>query len=792
MKDIFRTLPVIAVMTTVAACSGGIEEQNPNGPATGDKIRIEFTAENPGTGIGPTPAAETRTSIHIGDGSFVSRWDDGNEMTLLYGSTAAKATYSSATKKFATEITPGTQDFHAFSPHVENSYAGSVFTIPFGNLRTQDGNNFNHRYDPLITTAARTADPASDELVFTLKRLTSILKFEISGGSDPVKALLLTAGENHPVSSSGFIGATDGTGGIDTSVQNGIPAASNVIAMTFAEGTAPTTAGLHAYFNLPEGQYESLKLDIITENGQIGSIDLAGLPAFEAGELYRLKKTGAPAFAPIEKPSLDWPGQDMDIPHEIIDEDGDMVLDYPAAITINAPAGIAQLYVDVVSPALNALEIGRLDLFNETQLPIGINYSDLGLNCTTQIQYQKSTLFDITRLVPMIPLLKDGLGSLVYGDHTFNVTVVDLAGNTETRPLTFRCNRVECSASDLWANTGTLSIYAVDPQARSVVVKYRAEDASAWHELTASAVDAANGTWKADITADNVWSQETNPSGLTIYIPDSDAGIFAQKNYEYELLVDGSLLETGKFAPENNGGDIIPNGDMESSSLPCYTENDSATTSFWGSGNNSFAKTLCSRSTFKGMGGSSCAKLEATLAGVLIWKYLAAGNLFSATFEKPSTTGFVRFGQNYTYTARPTALKLKYHAQIGKVDQNTHGGPLKTGEQDKARIFVCIIDWDQQHEVTSGTNAPTGIWDPEMTIDPGEGKIIGYGSLFIEGNTEGDSMIETELKINYYDKVTKPSKAYKLIISCATSAYGDYMNGCSTNVMYIDDFAWVY
>lgn len=192
------------------------------------------------------------------------------------------------------------------------------------------------------------------------------------------------------------------------------------------------------------------------------------------------------------------------------------------------------------------------------------------------------------------------------------------------------------------------------------------------------------------------------------------------------------------------------------------------------------------------MGGSSCAKLEATLAGILIWKYLAAGNLFSATFEKPSTTGFVRFGQNYTYTARPTALKLKYHAQIGKVDQNTHGGPLKTGEQDKARIFVCIIDWDQQHEVTSGTNAPTGIWDPETTIDPGEGKIIGYGSLFIEGNTEGDSMIETELKINYYDKVTKPSKAYKLIISCATSAYGDYMNGCSSNVMYVDDFAWVY
>ena len=56
MKDTFRTLSVIAAMTTVAACSNGIEEQNPNGPATGDKIRIEFTAKNPGTGINPPPA----------------------------------------------------------------------------------------------------------------------------------------------------------------------------------------------------------------------------------------------------------------------------------------------------------------------------------------------------------------------------------------------------------------------------------------------------------------------------------------------------------------------------------------------------------------------------------------------------------------------------------------------------------------------------------------------------------------------------------------------------------------
>ena len=346
--------------------------------------------------------------------------------------------------------------------------------------------------------------------------------------------------------------------------------------------------------------------------------------------------------------------------------------------------------------------------------------------------------------------------------------------------------KVALRATDLWNNTATATaLVSAEEYASGAALEYRIKGTTEWQRMTESSYEA--GILTATLAPE--WSSSTNPYGIAVYNFVPDKGLFAGHTYEFRLTVGGEQTQLMEYVAP--AGNTIPDGDMEDSSLSCWTQNNK-TAEFWGSGNNSFAKTLCSRSTFKGMGGSSCAKLEATLAGILIWKYLAAGNLFSATFEKPSTTGFVRFGQNYTYTARPTALKLKYHAQIGKVDQNTHGGPLKTGEQDKARIFVCIIDWDQQHEVTSGTNAPTGIWDPETTIDPGEGKIIGYGSLFIEGNTEGDSMIETELKINYYDKVTNPSKAYKLIISCATSAYGDYMNGCSSNVMYVDDFAWVY
>ncbi|MBQ6572311.1 MAG: PCMD domain-containing protein, partial [Alistipes sp.] len=55
-----------------------------------------------------------------------------------------------------------------------------------------------------------------------------------------------------------------------------------------------------------------------------------------------------------------------------------------------------------------------------------------------------------------------------------------------------------------------------------------------------------------------------------------------------------------------------------------------------------------------------------------------------------------------------------------------------------------------------------------------------------------DSMVELVIPIYYYDKETKPSKNYTLVISAATSRYGDYMNGCSSSNMYVDDFQWVY
>lgn len=173
---------------------------------------------------------------------------------------------------------------------------------------------------------------------------------------------------------------------------------------------------------------------------------------------------------------------------------------------------------------------------------------------------------------------------------------------------------------------------------------------------------------------------------------------------------------------------------------------------------------------------------------------LAAGNLMSGIFYKDGlTTGVVEFGQPYTWTARPSGMKVKYHATVGIVNQAKHSGaPIGKGDQDKARIFVAIVDWNARHRVASGTGAPTGTWDPTETTATDEGKIIACGSLFIDRSTAGDRMTEITLPLDFYDTQARPTGKYSIVISCSTSAYGDFMVGCTTNTMYVDDFEWVY
>lgn len=372
------------------------------------------------------------------------------------------------------------------------------------------------------------------------------------------------------------------------------------------------------------------------------------------------------------------------------------------------------------------------------------------------------------------------------GEQSLRLRVRDTSNGELSRTTPFRVQGllpVGASDCDLWFNRVTLKALILDPEASEVTFKLG--------DKSASGVAGEEGVYTA--TFEPEWTQTANaehPEYPSYYVPEADTGVFAGQKYTCELTVGG---HTSSATFSTAAGDAIPGGDMEGS-LSCFGTSNASST-MWGSGNNTFSSSLCKKDTaMSGIGGSQCAKLSACspISGAL-----GAGNLFTGTFDFAmlKQSGTVGFGQKYNYTARPKSLKFKYHATVGTVDFDKWETIIAKGEQDITTIYVAIVDWSARHNVTSGTGAaPTGVWDPAaQTTLEGSGAIIAYGTMDITSTTSGDAMVEGEIPLRYFSTDTAaPAGNYTLVISCATSKYGDYMNGCSTNVLYVDDFTWGY
>jgi len=430
-----------------------------------------------------------------------------------------------------------------------------------------------------------------------------------------------------------------------------------------------------------------------------------------------------------------------------------------------------------------------------------------GFPTPAQLLNQQHVYFQIGGLIDMLAMVCAEVTETTNSDFKFTVT--DNAGQktvitlkyvkTVVSPITYN------NDADLWANTASFTLN-IPADATSVSVQYRIKGQTTWNDADITA--NADGSRTAKISP--TWTEGTNDAGLTIYTVDPKTGIFARKSYEYQLLADGATVASGEFTPKNNNGDVIPNAGMESWSTKSMKkmfsgsanvpypnavkyEDATGTDKFWDSGNNAYLTSsgtdkLCTQATYSGMVGNYCAQLAAKYAGIAF----AAGNLYTGDFVMDGTVGYAQFGQPYTYSARPAALKLKYAAEIGEINRVKNDPPVSTG-LDKGRIFVCIVEWSDRHAVKSGTKVDkTTFWDPETVSSLNEGKIIGYGSAYITESHTG-SMKDLELPIVYYEKTDKaPTSKYTLVISTATSYLGDYLTGCDTNKLWVDDFKWVY
>ncbi|WP_195976073.1 PCMD domain-containing protein [Alistipes onderdonkii] len=801
MKKSLKLLFCATALASLAGCNKFDEADTAPDSGNGSLIKVYAkVAENDGT----------RANIHVGESAFTAEWEAGDALGILPVKTggtapasAAKFDYNATSAAFEgslNDFAAGGGNYYAFFPHAK--VTGTTANLPFGNLRTQAGNDFNSAYDALVATPrAYTDDDEAGkadgkDVTFTLHRLTSILNFSIATPADKVKYLLLTTGgETQKLSASSLDFGLE-NGGAETVASLSTTDQSNVIALQYT----PDAAGgdhVEAFFNVPADLYPTLTLDVIDSDNQMATVTVNRTEAFKAGTLYK-KTVTAPQFASIAPPSLVWPGEDgktIDQVHDLTTDDSGMSLNYSAAVDIVVPGGIAGLKVDIESPALNAIGITTLNIFNETEIPgLGISYEMLGLSCGAQVQYQKACVFNITNLVPMILVLEQmGIdASLIYCQHTFNVTVTDLAGQSTTQPLIFDASKVTLASADLWANTATLALKSIPSNATSVSVQYKKSTETTWQDATVS-----NDKTMATIAPE--WS------ATTPYQINPNKGVFAATTYDYKLDIDGTEF-TGQFTTAP--GMTIANGNMDTWYFEdaWYPHSDATTDNLWATGNPG-TKLIKDNSTKNPVNLTTPVEheskqaaylksqlIEGKVLGFVSVTKFGAGNLFVGDFGEIvySPQGAkVKFGKEYEFTARPTGLKLKYKNTVGNINYIGSKTGVSESDIDKARIFVCLCNWSGQHTVD--TTKESTYFDPtDPDKQASEGEVIGYGDLQI-GETHAD-WTEVTIPIVYNDKINKPgyNKKSYLVISCAASIYGDYLCGSTSNDLTVDDFEWVY
>lgn len=806
MKHAFtKGLFVAATATLIAACStDDAADQMPVAPG---KIEVSLKAA--------LPQSRTQIEVDESNGRFSDSWEATDELTVYAkGSTSGeetpKFTYDADAKVFKGQLTNATQDwtYQAVYPAVD----ATPLNIPFGAERTQKGSNFNGAYDPLVSVpvthvgAEPGKTPQGEAVTFGLNRLTAILAltFETDDATvkaEKVKSVALTAAGKTIAAKSFDITLGDQSGALNASEP------SETITLSYEAGSEPTAASFKAYFNVPAATYGKLSV-VITTEGHTASFDLTDGIELLAGELAYTTKavTKWDALAPAAAPTMEWVGHTPNAEGEYEPEEIKKPMD--VKVNIQAEAGIESFIIKINSPILATIlqQLGATDVVENTVTLDLIDGTDgavtmvkgllLPEGLTDLRGYSELLPLDLSGLVPLILDLGGADPNSIVGNHIFTLSMTDTQNSSITRTLTFYVPAPPTItyAAGAWNDMATFTLQNIPADAQTVKVQYKTTDESQWHDAEVNSDRTAaivRPEFTSHTSADWTTLEAANVKPYKRKV--AGTGILDGKTYQYKLIVDSFESEVAEFdsAAADRTNPAIPALDQKE--LSCYTTENNTDATWWGSGNNTFAKSLCKHdATYKG------AHLKAESGGLVAFVGLAPGNLFSGKFYRPSTDGTVYFGQPYQWAKRPSGVKVQYDAKTGNVNNGKHGWKIAEGSPDYARIFVAIVNWEKTRDVTSGMSTPKGCWDPETSSDPsgdncGGGQIVAYASLWISQTALKGSFNEVTLPFNWYAEDVNPANAnYSLVISCSTSAYGDYLNGYKSAEMYVGDFEWVY
>lgn len=292
---------------------------------------------------------------------------------------------------------------------------------------------------------------------------------------------------------------------------------------------------------------------------------------------------------------------------------------------------------------------------------------------------------------------------------------------------------------------------------------------------------------------EEAWSQNI-PAVLSGQTIKSDVlkGLTPGTTYEYRILED-TKISNMICEVTTEEASVLPNSGFEnwSGDIPklIYGSGESM---FWDSGNHGSQKVDMNVTTPDSAvkhSGNYSAKLSSIYANMLGIGQFAAGNIFIGQYLKTQMSGFTGhgvLGLGRPFASRPLALRGYIRYISGNVDKG--GDKIANGTQDKGIIYIALTDGEG--EEFEGTRWSFVIKTNESKFfDKNGANVVAYGDKIWEASTEGEGMHEFVIPFEYRSMERIPNR---IMLVAAASQFGDYFQGSTGSVMWLDDLELIY
>lgn len=292
---------------------------------------------------------------------------------------------------------------------------------------------------------------------------------------------------------------------------------------------------------------------------------------------------------------------------------------------------------------------------------------------------------------------------------------------------------------------------------------------------------------------EEAWSQNI-PAVLSGQTIKSDVlkGLTPGTTYEYRILEDTKISNIVCEVTTEEAS-VLPNSGFEnwSGDVPKLIYG-SGETMFWDSGNHGSQKVSRNVTTPDATvrhSGNYSAKLSSIYASMLGIGQFAAGNIFIGQYldtQMDGLAGHGVLGLGRPFASRPLALRGYIRYISGNVDKGED--KIANGTQDKGIIYVALTDGEG--EEFNGTRWSFVIKTKESKFfDKNGANVVAYGDKIWEASTEGEGMHEFIIPFEYKSMERIPNR---IMLVAAASQFGDYFQGSTGSVMWLDDLELIY